>query len=115
YKYRCVIYGWDVTCAASKDWITSMGVYELKYKDQQPFYLVLVDDGTNRYAAQENLECDYGLQPISHAEVGRYFDSFHGTYYFPNEQKQQEYPDDNAVREQVLNASQFLCQEKGKA
>ncbi|XP_055940602.1 F-box only protein 21-like [Argiope bruennichi] len=116
YKYRCVIYGWDVTCAAGKDWITSMGVYELKYKDQQPFYLVLVDDGTNRYAAQENLECDYELKPIMHGEIGRYFESFHGTYYFPNEQKLQEYPDDTMVREQVLNVNpQFFCQEKDKA
>ncbi|CAL1269029.1 unnamed protein product [Larinioides sclopetarius] len=113
YKYRCVIYGWDVICAASRDWITSMGVYELQHKDQQPFYMVLVEDGTNRYAAQENLERDYELQPISHAEVGHYFDSFHGTYYVPNEQKQQEYPDDNAVRDQVLNLKQILSQEKG--
>ncbi|GFR03196.1 f-box only protein 21 [Trichonephila clavata] len=76
-----------------------MGVNELEYKDQQPFYMVLVDDGTDRYAAQENLVPDGAMAPIDHPAVGRYFESFHGSYYLPNEQKFQEYPDDNVIRE----------------
>ncbi|KFM58213.1 hypothetical protein X975_11319, partial [Stegodyphus mimosarum] len=58
YNYRCVIYGWDSECVASRDWIKQMGVYKLPSKDKQPFYHVLAEDGTNRYAAQENLEID---------------------------------------------------------
>lgn len=104
YNYRCVIYGWDNLCKASQDWITQMGVYELKHKDQQPFYMVLVDDGTNRYAAQENLIHDDEMTPIAHSAVGRYFESFHGSYYLPNEQKLQEYPDDNMAREKAIIA-----------
>ncbi|GIX95893.1 f-box only protein 21 [Caerostris extrusa] len=100
YKYRCVIYGWDLTCTAGKDWIAQMGVYDLKYKDQQPFYHVLVDDKTSRYAAQE---IDFGMIPINHPEVGHYFESFCEKYYQPNAMKSQEYPDDNEAREHNLD------------
>ncbi|XP_015909735.1 F-box only protein 21 isoform X2 [Parasteatoda tepidariorum] len=103
YDYRCVIYGWDPLCTASKEWIIQMGVDKLKYKDKQPFYHVLVADGTNRYAAQENLVIDDVKTPITHMEIGRYFESFHGSYYLPNEQKRLEYPDDIAARERTLS------------
>lgn len=52
FNYICVIYGWDPTCAASADWIRQMGVENLPLKSQQPFYNVLVEDGSTRYAAQ---------------------------------------------------------------
>ena len=48
----CVIYGWDSKCQASQEWIIQMGVDHLPKKHLQPFYNVLVEDGTNRYAAQ---------------------------------------------------------------
>ena len=48
----CVITGWDRKCMASLEWIQRMGVDRLDRKDQQPFYNVLVNDGSNRYAAQ---------------------------------------------------------------
>ena len=51
----CVVYGWDSHCTASKEWIVQMGVHMLPGKDQQPFYNVLVEDGSNRYAAQGKL------------------------------------------------------------
>lgn len=104
YKFRCVIYGWDYTCSASKDWIKRMGVHKLSFKDKQPFYYVLVDDGTNRYAAQENLAIDHENKQIPHIKIGRYFESFYGNYYFPNEQTLSEYPDDVAVlRENAID------------
>merc|ERR1712059_34648 len=56
YNYICVIHGWDPVCTASKSWIRQMGVDRLPSKDKQPFYNVLVADGSNRYAAQVNLE-----------------------------------------------------------
>ena len=55
YNYTCVIHGWDPVCTASASWISHMGVDKLPLKDKQPFYNVLVADGSQRYAAQENL------------------------------------------------------------
>jgi len=49
-----VIYGWDPKCTASKDWIYQMRVHNLRFKEEQPFYNVLVEDGSSRYAAQGN-------------------------------------------------------------
>lgn len=52
FNYMCVITGWDPKCAATTEWKQEMGVHWLKYQDDQPFYNVLVPDGTYRYAAQ---------------------------------------------------------------
>ena len=52
YNYTCVVYGWDPMCQASNEWIIQMGVHNLPKKQFQPFYNVLVEDGSNRYAAQ---------------------------------------------------------------
>ena len=50
YHYTCVIYGWDAACTASSAWITHMGVDKLEQQDKQPFYNVLVGDGSQRWA-----------------------------------------------------------------
>ncbi|KAG7489889.1 F-box only protein 21 isoform X2 [Solea senegalensis] len=50
--YNCVIYGWDPKCTMSQEWITTMRVHQLSNGANQPFYNVLVQDGTCRYAAQ---------------------------------------------------------------
>lgn len=50
--YNCVIYGWDPKCTMSQEWITTMWVHQLPNGANQPFYNVLVQDGTCRYAAQ---------------------------------------------------------------
>lgn len=50
--YNCVIYGWDPKCTMSQEWITTMRVQQLSKGANQPFYNVLVQDGTCRYAAQ---------------------------------------------------------------
>ena len=52
YDYHCVIYGWDHECEMSESWIVQMGVDLLPLGPHQPFYNVLVEDGSNRYAAQ---------------------------------------------------------------
>lgn len=52
YDYKCVIYGWDTSCEMTEQWMQQMGVNQLPLGHTQPFYNVLVDDGTNRYAAQ---------------------------------------------------------------
>lgn len=50
--YNCVIYGWDPKCTMSPEWISTMRVHQLSNGANQPFYNVLVQDGTCRYAAQ---------------------------------------------------------------
>lgn len=94
-------------CAASRDWIFQMGVHNLPNKEKQPFYNVLVEDGSSRYAAQENLEFEKLPRQISHPEIGKYFCKFAETHYIPNEQKNAEYPEDEAARKLILDSLIF--------
>ena len=79
-----------------------MGVYNLPNKDKQPFYNVLVEDGSTRYAAQENLEPNPQPSEIRHPEIGKYFKEFAKTHYICNEQKAFEYPDDESALKHFL-------------
>uniref|UniRef100_A0A8D3AJ23 F-box protein 21 n=1 Tax=Scophthalmus maximus TaxID=52904 RepID=A0A8D3AJ23_SCOMX len=92
--YNCVIYGWDPKCTMSQEWITTMRVHQLSSGANQPFYNVLVQDGTCRYAAQENLEPHSAPLEIGHPEVGRYFSECADTHYVANEELQTRYPED---------------------
>ncbi|KAL4636098.1 F-box only protein 21 [Arapaima gigas] len=103
--YNCVIYGWDPKCTMSLEWITTMRVHQLSNGANQPFYNVLVQDGTCRYAAQENLEPHSAPLEIGHPEVGRYFTEFSGTHYVANEELQARYPED---LEETLHTIQEL-------
>uniref|UniRef100_A0A3P9JQ29 F-box protein 21 n=1 Tax=Oryzias latipes TaxID=8090 RepID=A0A3P9JQ29_ORYLA len=94
--YNCVIYGWDPKCTMSQEWITTMRVHQLSSGANQPFYNVLVQDGTCRYAAQENLEPHSSPLEIGHPEVGRYFSLFAESHYVANEELQTRYPEDMA-------------------
>ncbi|XP_046907943.1 F-box only protein 21 isoform X1 [Hypomesus transpacificus] len=94
--YNCVIYGWDPKCTMSQEWITTMRVNQLPSGPNQPFYNVLVQDGTCRYAAQENLEPHSAPLEIGHPEVGRYFSQFCESHYVANEDLQTRYPEDTA-------------------
>lgn len=60
--YNCVIHGWDPKCTMSQEWITTMRVHQLPNGANQPFYNVLVQDGTCRYAAQ-------GADPSHHIHL----------------------------------------------
>eukprot|EP00088_Acartia_fossae_P001616 TRINITY_DN10642_c0_g1_i1.p1 TRINITY_DN10642_c0_g1~~TRINITY_DN10642_c0_g1_i1.p1 ORF type:complete len:598 (-),score=77.38 TRINITY_DN10642_c0_g1_i1:98-1891(-) len=94
YNYTCVVYGWDKKCTASQSWIYQMRVNKLPKKDTQPFYNVLVTDGSERYAADENLE---PCQPeiVTHPQIGKYFKAFDSSRgYLPNDELLKEYPDD---------------------
>uniref|UniRef100_A0A672N7R3 F-box protein 21 n=1 Tax=Sinocyclocheilus grahami TaxID=75366 RepID=A0A672N7R3_SINGR len=95
--YNCVIYGWDPKCTMSQEWINTMRVHQLSKGADQPFYNVLVQDGTCRYAAQENLEPHSAPLEIAHPEVGRYFSEFSDTHYIANEELQARYPEDITV------------------
>ncbi|KAK3932509.1 F-box only protein 21 [Frankliniella fusca] len=98
YNYSCVITGWDSKCLATDAWKQEMRVQCLTFKDNQPFYNVLVPDGTTRYAAQENLEpltANHERNVFNqHPDVGRYFETYKNGYYIPNMLKLLEYPDD---------------------
>lgn len=108
YHYTCVIFGWDKTCRMPSDWVQRMGVYNLLYKTEQPFYNVLVYDGSHRYAAQENLEIASDPEPITHADVGKYFKTFTGKYYIPNSELEEEYPEDEVARRDLIQAQGWL-------
>ncbi|XP_057688364.1 F-box only protein 21 isoform X2 [Corythoichthys intestinalis] len=99
--YNCVIYGWDPKCTMSQEWITTMRVHQLPDGAEQPFYNVLVQDGTCRYAAQENLEPHSDPLEIGHPEVGRYFSEFAHTYYVANDELRTRYPDDSEHTDEV--------------
>ncbi|CAH3151289.1 unnamed protein product [Pocillopora meandrina] len=94
YHYGCVIYGWDPVCEMDESWIQRMGVDQSPGGRNQPFYNVLGDDGSQRYAAHINLKEDPN-QPLNpHPELGKYFKGFTGTRYIPNECLQCQYPED---------------------
>jgi len=104
YNYNCVIYGWDAVCKATKMWVKQMGVDKLPNRDNQPFYNVLVEDGSNRYAADENLEVTKPVR-INHPAIGKYFKHFHSLGYEPNEELAKDYPEDKDVRERFYLTS----------
>ncbi|KAJ6659117.1 hypothetical protein lerEdw1_019420 [Lerista edwardsae] len=97
YGYNCVIYGWDPACMMGHEWIRNMNVHSLPHGPHQPFYNVLVEDGSCRYAAQENLE--HNLEPceIPHPDIGRYFAEFAGTHYVANAELEIRYPEDTEL------------------
>ena len=52
-----VIVGWDARCEAADRWIAANGIARvLKNGVDQPFYHLLLDDGTARYCSQENVK-----------------------------------------------------------
>lgn len=67
-------------------------------KDKQPFYNVLVEDFSIRYAADENLiPCK--PQRILHPMVGKYFQEFDEKIgYIPNPEAAAKYPEDREIQ-----------------
>ncbi|KAG7209067.1 hypothetical protein KM043_015222 [Ampulex compressa] len=103
FGYLCVITGWDLRHKESVEIRADI----LSEGDEQPFYDVFGDDDSSRYVAQENLLLEPTPSCINHFEIGRYFCTFNGTYYVPNEEKAREYPEDAQVRDSIVaNISQ---------
>ena len=50
-----------------------MGVDRLRWKEKQPFYNVLVEDGSCRYAASENLMPSKPQRIIGNPQVNKFF------------------------------------------
>lgn len=100
--YMCVITGWDTCCRTPSQWMNQMNIDELEDGPGQPFYDVLVDDGSSHYVAQENLELASNPVWIHHHAIGRYFYKFSGAHYIPNEEADTEYPEDEKVCNDLL-------------
>ncbi|CAG9827376.1 unnamed protein product [Diabrotica balteata] len=98
-NYKCVIYDWDPVCLAAAEWQAENNVDKLQLKDEQPFYNVLVEDGSHRYVAQENLFPTSDREEIYlNEDVGRHFSHYFETHYVPNAEKEKEYPADKKIR-----------------
>ncbi|CAH1155846.1 unnamed protein product [Phaedon cochleariae] len=97
--YRGVVYDWDPVCLAAAEWQAQNHVEKLQLRDGQPFYNVLVEDGSHRYVAQENLVPTNDREAIYlNDDVGRHFSHFFETHYVPNAEKEKEYPADRQIR-----------------
>ena len=78
-----------------------MGVHRLPKKANQPFFNVLVEDGSVRYAADESLEI-CAPRRITHPAIGRYFKEFKSDIgYVANATLAKQYPGDQVVAEQM--------------
>ncbi|KAK4694902.1 F-box protein 21, partial [Lecanoromycetidae sp. Uapishka_2] len=95
YYYTAVITGWDVECAAGADWMTHMNVHALSRGQHQSFYHVLVEDGTVRYVAEENIlivQEEVGAELM--AMAGQHFKRWDHTSKIFISNIKDEYPDD---------------------
>ncbi|BGP16841.1 hypothetical protein JCM10213_003339 [Rhodosporidiobolus nylandii] len=103
FGYLAVVRGWDYTCEASETWIQQMRVDTLPYGRHQPFYHVIVEDGSVRYVANENITDtpihDFEVDAfLSNETLGRYFRKRErredGRWTFvPSLEVEAEYPD----------------------
>ncbi|BGP32670.1 hypothetical protein JCM10296v2_004453 [Rhodotorula toruloides] len=85
FRYVAVIRGWDYKCEASEQWIRQMRVDTLPHGRNQPFYHVVVDDGSARYVAQENVT----NTPIDDDEVDRFLaNEGFGRYFRKRERRE---------------------------
>ncbi|BGP40660.1 hypothetical protein JCM10449v2_004622 [Rhodotorula kratochvilovae] len=104
FGYEAVVRGWDYKCEASEQWIRQMRVDTLPYGRAQPFYHVVVRDGSARYVAQENITdmpvADGVVEQVMEVDgFGRYFrkrerrESDGRWQFVPSQEVEAEYPD----------------------
>ncbi|KAM4053309.1 F-box only protein 21 [Anomaloglossus baeobatrachus] len=102
YGYTGVIFGWDPVCMMPPDWIENLSVHQLPQGANQPFYSILLEDGSCSYVAQENLEPHPEPGPIQHPDISHYFSDFSGDHYVSNKELQLQYPEDTDFTTQSL-------------
>ncbi|XP_029679080.1 F-box only protein 21-like isoform X1 [Formica exsecta] len=67
----------------------------------QLYYIILAENDIVCYVQQDQLSiCP--PKRINNIEIGRYFSSFKGTYYVPNESLRKHYPEDTAAIAKIL-------------
>ncbi|XP_017882457.1 F-box only protein 21-like [Ceratina calcarata] len=103
--YLCVITGWSACCEDSS--LEMEMVYEgdeddLNEHEEQPFYNILVNNGSYYYATQDNLMLAANPEWIKNHAIGRFFEKYNDTHYLPNEETRRRYPEDEEVRNQLL-------------
>ncbi|KAB7499516.1 F-box only protein 21 [Armadillidium nasatum] len=99
---RCgVIFGWDEIYRPVNDTKNESDISSFNFRSDQPFYSVLLKDGSTCYAPQESVTFRRRPCAINQFEVGRYFKRFNGAVYEPNPEHSSEYPDDHRLREEI--------------
>ncbi|XP_029677207.1 uncharacterized protein LOC115244009 [Formica exsecta] len=67
----------------------------------QVHYIILAENNRICYVQQDQLSI-CSPKKINNIEIGRYFSSFEGTYYIPNESLRKHYPNDTAAIAKIL-------------
>ncbi|XP_029665664.1 F-box only protein 21-like, partial [Formica exsecta] len=67
----------------------------------QLHYIILAENHRVCYVQQDQLSI-CSSKKIDNIEIGRYFSSFEGTYYVPNESLRKHYPNDTAAIAKIL-------------
>ncbi|KAI5813780.1 hypothetical protein BZA77DRAFT_284357 [Pyronema omphalodes] len=97
YGYLGAVFGWTQECKQGEDWVQVMGVDGLNRGRRQPFYHVVVEDGSVRYLAEENIRPIkpqlQNVQPLMHL-AGKYFKRFDKETGMFVSNMQAEFPDD---------------------
>ena len=98
-----VITSWDETCGANSSWIEQNSIHTLlRDGTEQPFYSILMSDGTIRYCSQENLRLDMSEDTeVTHDSVPFFFEPKKDgqTGYVLNKYTRSIFPCDEAFRE----------------
>ncbi|KAL6427801.1 hypothetical protein ACFW04_008319 [Cataglyphis niger] len=68
---------------------------------RQLHYVILTENNNLCYVQQNRLSICHPKK-INNIEIGKYFSSFEGTYYVPNENLRQYYPEDTAAIDEIL-------------
>jgi len=84
FDYRGVIVDVDRTCQASEEWYER--VAKSRPPKNRPWYHVLVHGSEHTtYVAEQNLEPDDSVEPISHPMLEEFFSRFENGKYVRNE------------------------------
>lgn len=102
--YLCVITGWSTCCEDhyTMELLDDLEEDDMDDHDEQPFYNILVNNGSYYYATQDNLMLAANPEWIKNHAIGRFFEKYNDTHYLPNEETRRRYPEDEEVRNQVL-------------
>lgn len=111
---RAVVFGWDESCTADDDWCEQNEIHLLRHGKEQPFYNVLMSDGTTRYCSQENMQLDPDPKEVTHPDVDQLFpegvDSFLGKRPYDSDftEEPQEKAAEKIIRIRYLPSKELM-------